>query len=84
MSEKCQGNAANHSGVESRTKLEVTDGRMDGQTDRQTDRQTDQFQYTPHHYVVQGYKKMPLVFIPVRVCITTDVYLENLLKDVKP
>ena len=37
MSEKCQGNAANHSGVESRTKLEVTDGWTDGQTDREID-----------------------------------------------
>ena len=31
---KCEGNAANHSRVESRTKLEVTDGLMDRQTDK--------------------------------------------------
>ena len=52
--EKCQGNAANHSRVESCTKLEVTDGRTDGQLDRQTDRQISQFQYTPLHYVGGG------------------------------
>ena len=39
--EKFEGNVANHSRVESRTKLQVTDGRTDGQTDGKTDRQAD-------------------------------------------
>ena len=39
VGEKCQGNAANQSRVQSRTNLEVTDGRTDGRMGRQTDRQ---------------------------------------------